>query len=1139
MEEGAAMGGGREGFSTAAAAASPAEHRDRRVSWDADPERVLFEDLPPGAPGCSAGAPGLPRAWHVPTIAYLHLAALLGAVCMTKDGVSLGYVALFLVGCAILTERSVWAMRTRRGLAFLSSCPFGGARGGGLLINAYVVVVLAFSAAALLFHMRMLGVKVPKTPDDTKSKDGRMFLTIVCAGFDAAALFTAVAVATAEKIVAGEHSPVQVHAVQEMAVMRHVLAALAASLKPCALTAPYLLYALMNIWCWTMRVDGGGGGGGGGGCCGQKGLLPHKLLGYYTGVHIFCVYLFGASLDGISVTVPCPLAQTLGLEPLASWSQAAWACHFSLLLLFFASFTKVYRMSASSVSASPSRRPLGSPTLRRRSVPPPEIEQSLLHADAPQSFPAVADVDGSGVGQADRATVGVVGGGMMDMAGDRAASHGFNRKDSRGEEAWMEWGWWGREVISQLCGAAVLVWPLMMPSILAAPLLAGALVLLSQSIGPRTSSPFSSLVDMSFATVYRVMVSIGILCTLILASQMTLQVAMFAQQDCAKKEQEHLEWLDLLGLSPFKLGCGLQCAGSDAGDEGGEDGGELHCWPLCTGVPALVLQLSILHVVCLFTRVSLYLERRSAAIHVSPAAGGRDEGVEDGGREDTRGWVDTEETHSRILISKLLGKGTGFTGVVVLFVYALAVADVKHFGCVSFSIALCSAGRRVSALVWPQAIKYLAFSIVVDFVWHLKSSLPPVPILGLGLTREDALWSWDALGAELLVYVLLTQHQLHLARAQTLQRHLDGMSNRGAEAGGVDAGDEEDERLWVEKIAYAGLCKVQALWRQGEAVWQMLGCYLLYVVMLLHALGLSQAGTWAWDGAPCRPTAMSLLYLLGLFMFVMTHCLHGWRGHGMVAALRVWYVVMPSAVLLLALRYVAQFPGVSDFLQLTLGQSLGPDTLVDLGLALAPAKEGAGGDVFWALLGDALVVGVLAGQPRRLSRAARLHASQESLLLWWRDVVDTFGDAILQVALFLAVDKRQSLIGLGYLLLTVLFLMRPDLIQQLWLLPLVYAQSICLVQLAAHLSIVVSAVHTLDPACPSGAECVGVASGGSNDCWMGWAGLNTCPLAYAKPDSMLILISRGLPCPSLLAPLFRTPSCFSVLHCSLASLQTA
>jgi len=557
-------------------------------------------------------------------------------------------------------------------------------------------------------------------------------------------------------------------------------------------------------------------------------------------------------------------------------------------------------------------------------------------------------------------------------------------------------------------------------------------------------------------------------------------------------------------------------------------------------VPALVLQLSILHVVCLLTRVSLYLQRRrSAAIHVSPAAGGRDEVVEDRRREDTRGGADTKEMLSRILISKLLGKATGFTGVAVLFVHALAVADVKHLGFVSFSIALCSAGSRVSALVWPQAIKYLAFSILVDFVWHLKSSLPPVPVLGLGLTREDALWSWDALGAELLVYVLLTQHQLHLARAQRLQRHLDGMSDRGAEAGGVDAGDEEDERPWVEKIAYAGLCKVQALWRQGEAVWQMLGFYLVYVVMLLHAVGLSQAGTWAWDGAPCRPTAISLLYLLGLFVFLMTHCLHGWRGHGMVAALRVWYVVMPSAVLLLALRYVAQFPGVSDFLQLTLGQSLGPDTLVDLGLALAPAKEGAGGDVFWALLGDALVVGVLAGQSRRLSRAARLDASQESLLLWWRDVVDTFGDAILQVALFLAVDKRQSLIGLGYLLLTVLFLMRPDLIQQLWLLPLVYAQSVCLVQLAAHLSIVVSALHTLDPACPGGAECVGVASGGSNDCWIVWAGLNTCPLAYAKPDSMLILISRGLPCPSLLAPLFRTPSCFSVLNCSLASLQTA
>ena len=600
-------------------------------------------------------------------------------------------------------------------------------------------------------------------------------------------------------------------------------------------------------------------------------------------------------------------------------------------------------------------------------------------------------------------------------------------------------------------------------------------------------------------------------------------------QDTHVTAHDYFDWHQLLGFAPFEHECGLQCGGGKEEEGGG--GGASHCWPLCTGVSALVLQLSILHVVCLFTRMSLYLDRRSAGSDAAAAADGRGEGVagEGDGLEDARGQDAAEETQSRLLLSRMLGKGTGLTGVVVLFVHALTVADVKHCGFVAFAVALCSAGRRVSTRVWPSAIRYIAVVIMLDFVWHLKSSLPPVPVLGLGLTREDALWSWNALGAQLLVYVLLTQHQLHRARAEALERRMDALGHRDAAVRGADVGEDEDGRLWpkVEKVAHAGLRKVRTLWRHVGAVWDVVGFYLLYIVMLLHALGLSQAGTWALDGTPCRPTVMSLFYLLGLFVFVMLHCLHGWHGHGMTAVLRAWYVVMPAAVVLLALRYVAQFPGVSDFLQRALGNSLGQDALLDLGLARAPGKADAHVDVFWSLLGDAVVVGVLAGQPRRLSHAARFHARQEAVLLWWRDVVDTVGDAILQVALFLAVDKRQSLIGLGYLLMTVLFLMRPDLIQRLWLLPLVFAQSVCLLQLAAHLSTVVSAVHSLDPACPSGAKCVEVPSGGSNDCWIGWVGLDTCPLAYAKPNSLLILVSRGLP----ISPFFPGPHCFSVLHC--------
>ena len=268
-----------------------------------------------------------------------------GALARTADGLSIGYVALFLAGCAVLTERSVWGQRTRRGLAFLSACPFDGARGGGLLMNAYVAAGMAFPAVAVLFHLRMLGVKAPKTPDDHESKDGRLFVAIVCVGLDAASLFTAAAIATAEKFVESEDAAVQV---QEMAVVRHVLAALVASFNPCALTAPYLFYALLHLWRWTMRSGCGArrsgslvASSGSTTTCGRAWLLSHKLLGYYTGVHIFCIYLCGVNLEGISIAVPSPLAQMLGLLPLASWSWAAWACHSCLLLLFFASFTKV------------------------------------------------------------------------------------------------------------------------------------------------------------------------------------------------------------------------------------------------------------------------------------------------------------------------------------------------------------------------------------------------------------------------------------------------------------------------------------------------------------------------------------------------------------------------------------------------------------------------------------------------------------------------------------------------------------------------------------------------------------------------------------------------------------------------------
>jgi len=82
---------------------------------------------------------------------------------------------------------------------------------------------------------------------------------------------------------------------------------------------------------------------------------------------------------------------------------------------------------------------------------------------------------------------------------------------------------------------------------------------------------------------------------------------------------------------------------------------------------------------------------------------------------------------------------------------------------------------------------------------------------------------------------------------------------------------------------------------------------------------------------------------------------------------------------------------------------------LDTGLTFSKYLSG-GGDVFWTLIGDAVVVAFLAAQPQRLARAARVSTSARSgrwegagWVLWWRDIVNTFGDAILQVALFLAV----------------------------------------------------------------------------------------------------------------------------------------
>ena len=132
------------------------QHRDRRVSWDAEPDVIDLEWLSPST------GPVLYE-WQTPTIAYLHLAVLFGSVCMTKDCLSLGYLALFLAGCATLTERAVWRKRSVTAWeAFMKAWPFLGARGGGLLLNAYVLAVSSFALAAFAFHAHLIFVKDPE-----------------------------------------------------------------------------------------------------------------------------------------------------------------------------------------------------------------------------------------------------------------------------------------------------------------------------------------------------------------------------------------------------------------------------------------------------------------------------------------------------------------------------------------------------------------------------------------------------------------------------------------------------------------------------------------------------------------------------------------------------------------------------------------------------------------------------------------------------------------------------------------------------------------------------------------------------------------------------------------------------------------
>ena len=160
------------------------DRRRPRVSWGAEPELIDLEQV-----SSSVLAHGR-NEWQVPSVAYLHLVVAFTSACLTRDALSLGYVAVFLIGGATLTERAAWSRRTRAWQACLRLFPFDGACGGSLLLNLYVVCVGSFAAAALVFHASILVAQAPDTAhgDDGTgwqegaqqgSQDGRMFMAII------------------------------------------------------------------------------------------------------------------------------------------------------------------------------------------------------------------------------------------------------------------------------------------------------------------------------------------------------------------------------------------------------------------------------------------------------------------------------------------------------------------------------------------------------------------------------------------------------------------------------------------------------------------------------------------------------------------------------------------------------------------------------------------------------------------------------------------------------------------------------------------------------------------------------------------------------------------------------------------------
>lgn len=230
----------------------------------------------------------------------------------------------------------------------------------------------------------------------------------------------------------------------------------------------------------------------------------------------------------------------------------------------------------------------------------------------------------------------------------------------------------------------------------------------------------------------------------------------------------------------------------------------------------------------------------------------------------------------RTIWSRVSDSGAGIAGVLLLFLHGLSVADVKHCGLVGFAVILCAAHGRSRARTWRMAVVYLGVVILLDYTWLQvpEALLPSLPTLGLGVSRGQAVWSWDTLGAEIVLFVLLSCQIMRmedmrvstsrLGAARRAEARLSDedsgapSSREEAASGGLEQSSACEPRMQVDDdhevlesgwpwVCRIGLLEMNKLTTHVGAFWDMMGFLFVYLAMLVHALGVTQMGTWVFD----------------------------------------------------------------------------------------------------------------------------------------------------------------------------------------------------------------------------------------------------------------------------------------------------